>query len=154
MPANLTSFQSAVQLVSGANFAIFALPRLGQDELSAEEQRWLSAILLLERLSHPSWLVAKQGFSEFQLDRVDMDSKNSQVRRFALFVSILSAIYLIWMSAYPDDKIGYFTVIVLILGAVSPLNLAANHSVMRSQILASRGKRAVLFPSEATRTDV
>ena len=152
MSAKLSDFQSAVQLVSGANLAVFALPGLGQDEVEMEEKRWAALLTKLQPLVgarwQPSqkekWLRGREAHAKFVLDRQDNDAKRLSVRKFSLAVSVLSAAYLVWMSAFSQNDVDYFCGIVLVSGAIPALALVHRHSEMIICLKRSRQVRTAL----------
>jgi hypothetical protein len=138
MQPTLASFQSAVQLVSGANLAVFALPRLGQAKVDIEEQCWRSVLMVLKEKNAGLALLALRDYSKLSTDRYAIDLKTLTVRRFALMVSVISALYLVWCSYLPDNNPDFWTYGVLIAGSFPSIWLTLAQSDLASVVDDSR----------------
>jgi hypothetical protein len=143
MSSSLSSFQSVIQLASGANLAIFALPELGQAELNVEAKRWQSTIGLAQAQNSVSLISFMAGRSEFHRQWSQLVHQNALIRRFALFVSIVCGLYLIRMSAFPDLPPELGTYAVLLLGLVPPIILLGKNHETRKILEESRNKRTI-----------
>jgi len=143
MSSSLASFQSIIQLASGANLAIFALPELGQAELSVEAKRWQSTLDLARAQNSASLISVMAGRSEFQRQWSQLVEQNASIRRFALFVSFVCGLYLIRMSAFPDLPPEVGTYVVLFLGLVPPIILLGKNHETRKILDVSRNRRNV-----------
>jgi hypothetical protein len=144
MPANLSSFQSAIQLVSGANLAVFALPGMGQGDMDLEKRRWSALLSNLEESAGQLWVEAFAASSAFAARCLDEDVGRQEVRRFALIVSVIAALYLVFASIAPDRAVDVFTWIVLLLGLAPALALVARHADTTTWLNESRNRRAEL----------
>lgn len=144
MPATLETFQSAIQLVSGANLAVFALPGMGQGDVTLEKRRWSALLTKLEGLASQQWVEAFAESSAFAARCLEEDVGRQAIRRFALVVSILAALYLVFASAAPDRAVDHVTWIVLALGVAPALALLARHAETTVWLNESRSRRAEL----------
>ncbi len=148
MSDSLGTFQSAVQLVSGANLAIFALPKLGQEKLEMEARRWSAAVEAVRvrpagPLSTDHIQVAAE-YAEFRKKWDALTAGSAAVRQLALLISVVAASYLVWMSAYPDDPPNLFIGILITAGAVPGLVLVGRDDDARKLIREFSAKRALI----------
>ena len=148
MTASLSSFQSIIQLGSGTSLAIFALPKLGTTEMEVEKARWASTVRAVKLRAGDS-IPQLSGLGEFRNDMQKIEERAGYIRVFALGVSAVSAGYLVWMSAYPDDPPDSYTVLVLLICMMPPLAMLYNYITSRSRLKSSRRHRLAINEPES-----
>ncbi len=144
MPGDITTYQSVIQLISGANLAIFALPQLGQASLDMESKRWERAVQLALFKSPDDQIEALRHSSEYDLKREELISGNGNIRSLALAISLISSIYLIYISAFSGGSANVWTGLLIVAGFAPGLALAARNANARSLLYEYSRKRNAL----------
>jgi hypothetical protein len=124
MPASWGSFQSAIQLVTGTNIALYALPNLGQPVIETETRRWVALVEASRDQGEELRRLVRAGNVSFQASLRGLERKTGAVRHFALWVAALAAVALLKSSAYPDAPPDPILWAVIGIGAVPSVVLA------------------------------
>jgi hypothetical protein len=96
-------YHTALELLAGANLALFAFPNLRQPAIEAEHRRWLS---LLEAVSpgHCNYVEVLAGMAAFSQARRQIEQQTDSVRAFCLVVAVLCTGTLLWATARAEDR--------------------------------------------------
>jgi len=144
MSGSISSFQSAIQLVSGANLAIFALPHLGQARLAMEAQRWDKELQLAQIKAPDKVIEVLKEASDYQSKWDQLAETNGRIRVVSLIISCVAALYLIWMSVFSDTQADFWTGAIIVLGFVPGLALAARNAEARRLVKEYADKRNLI----------
>jgi hypothetical protein len=138
-------YQSAVQLVVGANLAFFTFPELRQPslpQLVRELSKW-SVLLRSVPASEPQHDLVRAGELKVRAIRRNVEQKLHGVRILCLVIGASYAALLLWMchaAGHPTD--GTFLEIACVLGALPAAIVAfLNLSVSRSILAASDSRQ-------------
>lgn len=135
--SNVGDYQSAIQLVVGANLAFFTFPELRQPsmpKLETEMTRW-GALLQAVPASDPIHDMVMAGALQIRAIRQNIEMNLAKVRGFCLAVSTLYAGLLLWTCHAAGQPIdGWLLETAYILGIVPAvivgyLNLSAAHKL-------------------------
>jgi hypothetical protein len=140
--SNVGDYQSAIQLVVGANLAFFTFPELRQPnlpKLEVEMKRWAS-LLQAVPASDPTYSLILAGALQVGGIRQSLETNLGGLRVFCLGISALYAGLLLWTchaASQPTD--GWFLETASVLGVlpagiVGYLNLSASRKLREAGV--------------------
>jgi hypothetical protein len=122
LPAVMSSswyhYHSALELLAGANLAIYAFPNIRRPAIEGEEDRW-DKLLAAATTGTPPYPRVLEGISDFRREKQIIVQRRDDVRSWCLIVAILCVGTLLWATAWPEDQPfpgGPWTVILVSLG--------------------------------------
>jgi hypothetical protein len=92
MPASWGSFQSAIQLVVGANLALFALPKLRQPVIETETGRWEALLQSVLTVDADRQTAIRSAHVRFITALYKVEGKIDAVKGFSLATAAFAAI--------------------------------------------------------------
>lgn len=144
MPGSWGSFQSAIQLVTGTNIALYALPNLGQPVIETETRRWAALVEASRDQREELRSLVRAGNISFQTSLRGLERKTGVVRQCALLVAALAAIALVRSSCYPDEPPDPILWAVIVFGSAPSIVLAGLNFRARRKIGDSAERRRQL----------
>lgn len=135
------NYQSAFQLVVGANLAIAALPPLGQPALDAERRRWES-LLRLASIEHERHAEVRAGMVEFAAARRELERQVDSVRKACWWLATAATGVLLFATYFADSEVNIFiATVTIVVGALPALVLVGLNRRARNRLGASSGAR-------------